>query len=179
MPGNNLRRVIGVALVGAAALATGTTARSSPAWRPPPFRRTTAAAVDGSNATQQALGSCTMAVPTVRATVEVEIANASDFCELVSHALVGDVFHAPVFVTPGLWHYADAASSCRLRYSGTPYRTTIHNAEAACRWFGRIATGWHVELGVEAARHRRRVLHSRAKRAPRVERPRRSARPSA
>lgn len=143
------------------ALATGTPARTSPAGRAPPRRRTTAAALGGSHATPQALDGCTMAVPSVRATVDVEIANASDFCELVSHALAGDVFHAPVLVTPGLlWHYADAALSCRLRYRSTPYRMTIRNSVAACRWFRRIAPAWHVDLrAVEAARHHRRALH--------------------
>ena len=155
-------------LLALAALATGTVARSSAAGRPPPRRRTPVAALDAANATQQALRSCTMAAPSFRATVDVEIANASDFCELVSHALEGAVFHAPVLVTPGLlWHYADAALSCRLRYRSTPDRMTIRNSVAACRWFGRTATGWHVDRGVvEAARRHRRALHAAARRAP-------------
>jgi hypothetical protein len=37
------------------------------------------------------LGRCTMAMPPKRATVEVEMANAPDFCELVSQALAGSV----------------------------------------------------------------------------------------
>src|SRR5262245_12477377 len=87
-----------------------------------------------------------MAVPPVRATVEVEIANASDFCELASHALAGDVFDAPALVTPGLlWHYRGAMVSCRLHYRRTRDRMTIRNSVAACRWFARIATGWHVD----------------------------------
>jgi hypothetical protein len=90
--------------------------------------------------------SCTMAVPTVRATIEAEIANAGDFCELVSHALAGDVFRAPVLVTPGLlWHYAAATLSCRLRYGHTRYRLTIRNSEAACRWLRQLAPGWHLD----------------------------------
>jgi hypothetical protein len=92
------------------------------------------------------IGSCTMAVPPMQATVQAEIANAADFCELVSHALSGDVFRAPVIVTPGLlWHYADSTLSCRLRYGNTRYRLTIHNSEAACRWLRRLAPDWHLE----------------------------------
>jgi len=92
------------------------------------------------------IGSCTMAVPPTRATVEAEIANAADFCELVSHALAGDVFRAPVIVTPGLlWHYADSTLSCRLRYGNTRYRLTIRNSKAACRWLRRLAPDWHLE----------------------------------
>ena len=92
------------------------------------------------------VGSCTMAVPPTRATVEVQIANAADFCELVSHALSGDVFHAPLLVTPGrLWHYAGATVSCRLRYGDTRYRMTIRNSAAACRWLMRLAPSWRVE----------------------------------
>jgi len=90
-----------------------------------------------------AVRTCTMAVPAIAATVEAEIANAGDFCELVSHGLADDVFHAPVLVTPGvLWHYADATLSCRLRYRNTSHRVTIRNSRAACRWLGRVATGW-------------------------------------
>jgi hypothetical protein len=92
------------------------------------------------------IGSCTMAVPPMRATVEAEIANASDFCELVSHALAGEVFRAPVIVTPGvLWHYADSTLSCRLRFRDTHYRMTIRNSIAACRWLRRLAPNWHPE----------------------------------
>ena len=87
-----------------------------------------------------------MAVPPTRATVEAEIANAADFCELVSHALAGDVFRAAVIVTPGLlWHYADSTLSCRLRYGNTRYRLTIRNSKAACRWLRRLAPDWHLE----------------------------------
>jgi hypothetical protein len=92
------------------------------------------------------LGSCTMAVPPTRTTVETRIANAADFCELVSHALAGDVFRAPVIVTAGrLWHYTDAAVSCRLRYGDTRYRMTVRNSAAACRWLVRLAPKWHLE----------------------------------
>jgi len=98
-------------------------------------------------ARQPTIGSCTMAVPPRRATVEAEIANAADFCELVSHPLAGDVFRAPVIVTPGLlWHYPDSTLSCRLRYGDTRYRLTIRNSPAACRWLSRLAPGWHREV---------------------------------
>jgi hypothetical protein len=89
------------------------------------------------------LGTCTIAAPPSPATVEVEIANAADFCELLSHALAGEVFHAPVVVTPGrLWHYADADLSCRLRYRGSRARVTIRHSRTACRWFRRVAPEW-------------------------------------
>ncbi len=92
------------------------------------------------------LGSCTMAVPSTRTTVETQIANAADFCELVSYALAADVFGAPVIVTPGrLWHYTGAVLSCRLRYGDTRYRMTVHNSAAACRWLLRLAPQWHRE----------------------------------
>jgi hypothetical protein len=90
------------------------------------------------------VGRCTMAIPSPHATIEAQIANAAGFCELVSPALADEVFRAAVMVMPGrLWHYADAALSCRLRYRQTPGRMTIRNSATACRWFTRIATGWH------------------------------------
>jgi hypothetical protein len=77
------------------------------------------------------------------AALEAEIANAGDFCELVSHALADDVFHSPVLVTPGvLWHYTAATLSCRLRYRNTSHRITIRNSHAACRWLAQVAVGW-------------------------------------
>jgi hypothetical protein len=86
---------------------------------------------------------CTMAIPSPHATIEAQIANAADFCELISQALADEVFRSAVIVTPGrLWHYTDAALSCRLRYRQTPGRMAIHNSAAACRWFTRTATGW-------------------------------------
>lgn len=104
------------------------------------------AQLNPSGARPPKLGSCTIAVPPTRTTVEVQIANAADFCELVSHALAVDVFRAPVIVTPGrLWHYTDAALSCRLRYGDTRYRMTIRNSAAACRWLIRLAPKWHLE----------------------------------
>src|SRR5262249_32852696 len=93
------------------------------------------------------LGSCTIAARPRRATVEVEIAYAADFCELVSHALAGEVFRAPVLVTPGrLWHYPGAALSCTLRYQNTPAQITIRNSSAACRWFSTAAPAWRPYL---------------------------------
>ena len=92
------------------------------------------------------LGACTMAVPALHATVEAQIANAADFCELVSQALAVEVFGSSVIVTPDrLWHYADAALSCHLRYGRTRYRMTIRNSAAACRWLMRRAPSWRVE----------------------------------
>jgi hypothetical protein len=92
------------------------------------------------------LGSCTMAFPPTRTTVETQIANPGDFCSLVSLALAADVFSAPVIVTPGrLWHYTEASLSCRLRYGDTRYRMTVRNSAATCRWLLRLAPKWHLE----------------------------------
>lgn len=99
------------------------------------------------------LGRCTMALPATRSTIEVKIPDASDFCELVSQALAAELFKAPTLVTPGrLWHYPGAALSCRLQYRRTSDRVSIHNADAACRWFLGLAPGWHPEAGVAGAR---------------------------
>jgi hypothetical protein len=88
-------------------------------------------------------GGCTMAVASPHATVEVQIANAADFCELVSQGLADEVFRSAVIVTPEqLWHYTDGALSCRLQYRQTSGRLTIRDSAAACRWFTRRATGW-------------------------------------
>jgi hypothetical protein len=107
---------------------------------------TPAMALGSTRGARQASGRCTIAEPPIRATVEVEIAGAADFCEFVSSALAGSVFPAPVVVTSGLlWHYADAAVSCGLRYRTTRYRMTIRNSVAACRWLGRVAPEWHLE----------------------------------
>jgi hypothetical protein len=103
---------------------------------------------------QTTLDSCTMAVPPTHATVEAEIANAADFCELVSQALAVDVFRAPMLVTPGLWHYSDAAVSCRLRYGDSAYRMTIRDSPAACRWLVRLAPEWHLETAASDSRRR-------------------------
>jgi hypothetical protein len=105
----------------------GSSARPEPARQSPPGRV------------------CTVALPTIHATIEVRIPNAGDFCELVSQALAGDVFHVPVLVTPGLaWHYADADGvlSCLLGYRNTRHRLTIRNSVPACRWLSRPTTGW-------------------------------------
>lgn len=91
---------------------------------------------------------CTMAIPSLHATIEAQIAHAAGFCELVSQALAGEVFRSAVMVMPGrLWHYADAALSCRLRYRQTAGRVTVRNSAAACRWFTRTASGWRREAG--------------------------------
>jgi hypothetical protein len=88
--------------------------------------------------------SCTIAEPATRATIQSEIANATDFCELLAQALADDVFRTPLTVTIGkLWSYTGAAVSCRLRYSQTPYRITVHNSAATCRWLLQTAAGWH------------------------------------
>jgi hypothetical protein len=98
------------------------------------------------------VGSCTMAAPSAHATVEARLANADDFCELMSHALAGDVFRAPVFVTLGLlWHYPDATESCRLRFGATSAEIVISNSAAACRWFRRRAPNWRPERPRDAA----------------------------
>jgi hypothetical protein len=90
------------------------------------------------------LGRCTMALPATETTVEVQIPDAADFCELVSQGLAAEVFYAPMLVTPDrLWHYPDAALSCRLRYRQTPGRITVHNSPAACQWLLGLSPGWH------------------------------------
>jgi hypothetical protein len=97
------------------------------------------------------LGSCRMAEPVTRATVGVVVANVLDFCKLVSEVLAVNVFRAPLVVTPGrLWHYADAALSCMLRYKHTRQRATIHNSYAACKWFRRLAPGWRLDIAASS-----------------------------
>ena len=91
------------------------------------------------------VGGCTIAAPPTEATVEARIANADEFCELLSRALAGDVYHSAVIVTPStLWHYSGAHVSCRLRFRQTA-DMTIRNSPAACRWFARHATGWQLD----------------------------------
>lgn len=88
------------------------------------------------------VGGCTIAAPPTQATVEARIAYADDFCELLSTALAGDVFHAAVVVTPStLWHYAGAAVSCHLRFGQTA-DLTIRNSPATCLWLARHGAGW-------------------------------------
>jgi hypothetical protein len=102
--------------------------------------------------TPPSTGACTMIIPLPRATIEAQIANAGDFCEIISKALATEVFRSAVIVTPGrLWHYPDAPLSCRLRYRRTPGRMTIRNSAAACRWFTRTATGWRRTTGLSAS----------------------------
>jgi hypothetical protein len=94
---------------------------------------------------------CTMAVPQVGATVEVRLPHASDFCEIASQALAGDVFRTPVLVNPGvLWHFSDATLSCRLRYRKTQGSMTVRQSAAACHWLLRHGRGWHAEALVGA-----------------------------
>jgi hypothetical protein len=89
---------------------------------------------------------CTMAVPPVRATVEVRLPHASDYCEIVSQVLAANVFRTSVLVTPGvLWHYSGATLSCRLRFRKTQDSMTVRQSAAACHWLLRHARGWHVE----------------------------------
>ena len=89
---------------------------------------------------------CTIAAPQVRATVEVRVSNAADFCEIASQVLVSNVFHAPVVVTPGvLWHYAGTPLSCRMRYGRTKHRMTVRRSTAACQWLLRMAPDWRIE----------------------------------
>jgi hypothetical protein len=91
------------------------------------------------------VGGCTIAAPPTQATVEASMAYADDFCELLSTALAGDVFHSAVIVSPStLWHYTGAAVSCRLRFGQTA-AMTVRNSPAACRWLAQHGTGW--ELG--------------------------------
>jgi hypothetical protein len=120
---------------------------------------TSSAVAEANRGHQPPIGRCTMAPLGTETTVEVQIPDAADFCELVSQALAYELFYAPMIVTPELWHYPDAPLSCRLQYRRTPDRITVHNSDAACRWLllG-LAPGWHPEavaslLGVR--RHRR------------------------
>ena len=94
---------------------------------------------------------CTMAVPTVRATIEVRMPHASDFCEIVSQVLAANVFRTNVLVTPGvLWHYSGATLSCRLRYKKTHDSMAVRESAAACHWLLRLGRGWPMEAPVGA-----------------------------
>jgi hypothetical protein len=87
---------------------------------------------------------CTLAQPTALATVEIRIAYADDFCELLSPVLGAAVFHTPVAVMLGtLWHYADSTVSRRLQYRDTA-SLTVRNSRDTCEWLERHATGWTV-----------------------------------
>src|SRR5262249_4348965 len=88
---------------------------------------------------------CTIAAPPSRATIEARIPYADEFCELLSRSLAGDVFRAPLIVTPRrAWHYPDASLSCRLSFRG-PESLTIRNSIATSRWLARHAAGWQLE----------------------------------
>jgi hypothetical protein len=102
-------------------------------------------AASATESDQRSTRACTIAVPATWTSIEVEIPNAADFCELVSQALGAEVFHTPLFVMPGhLFHYTgEATASCQLRYRRTTDRLTIRNSQPACRWFRKRATGWH------------------------------------
>jgi hypothetical protein len=118
-----------LAVLAVAALLTGTAAARTSTTLPP-----------------AAIGTCTMALPALHATVEAEITDAPDFCELVSEALGADVFRAPLIVTPGrLWHYAGARLSCDLGYGETGERMTIRNSPPACDWLVGLTSAWHRE----------------------------------
>jgi len=87
---------------------------------------------------------CTIASPPQRATIEVAVRNAPDFCELFSQALGSQVFRNPTVVLPGvLWEYAGSTRTCDLKYRRTSYEIVVTNSRAACAWFTRLRTGWH------------------------------------
>ena len=87
---------------------------------------------------------CTIASPPQRATIEVAIPNARDFCELISQALGSEVFRSPTAVVSGaLWEYASSTRTCDLRYRHTSYEIVVNNSRAACAWLTRPGTGWH------------------------------------
>lgn len=91
---------------------------------------------------------CTIASIERRATIEVQVAHAEDFCELLSQALAISVFRTPLSVTPGvLWHYAGSDPSCQLRFGSTRNRMVVRNSVRTCRWFARHWSGWRVEAG--------------------------------
>lgn len=87
---------------------------------------------------------CTIASLPQRATIEVAIPNAGDFCELLSQALATEVFRGPTAVVPGvLWDYAGSTQTCDLKYRRTSYEIVVGNSRAACAWLTRPGTGWH------------------------------------
>jgi hypothetical protein len=91
---------------------------------------------------------CTIASIEQRATIEVQVAHAEDFCELMSQVLAISVFRTQLFVIPGvLWHYAESNPSCRLRFGRTRNRMVVRNSVRTCRWFARHASGWRAESG--------------------------------
>jgi hypothetical protein len=95
---------------------------------------------------------CTIASIVRRATIEVEVAYAQDYCDLLSQVLAISVFRTRLSVTPGvLWHYAGSDLSCRLRFGSTRNRMVVRNSVRTCRWFARHWSGWRVEAGAGAA----------------------------
>jgi hypothetical protein len=93
---------------------------------------------------------CTIASIEQRATIEVQVAHAEDFCELMSQVLAISVFRTQLFVIPGvLWHYAESNPSCRLRFGRTRNRMVVRNSVRTCRWFARHASGWRAEAGAQ------------------------------
>ena len=89
---------------------------------------------------------CTIASIERRATVEVQVAHAEDFCELLAQALASSVFRTSLLVTPGvLWHYAGSDPSCQLRFGSTRHRMAVRNSVRTCRWLARHATGWRTD----------------------------------
>jgi hypothetical protein len=90
------------------------------------------------------LSDCTMAEPRSRATIEVRIQDAQDFCELVSQALGQTVFRSPLLVAPNqLWHYAGSKLSCLLQFGHTTDRVTVRDSKASCNWIIRLSPRWH------------------------------------
>jgi hypothetical protein len=103
-----------------------------------------AAAASSSHAAPAINQLCTIASPPQRATIEVAIPNAPDFCELLSYALASEVFRSRTVVVPGaLWKYASSTLSCDLRYRHTAYEIVVSNSRAACAWLTRRGSGWH------------------------------------
>ena len=103
-----------------------------------------AAAVAPTHAAAASNQVCTIASPPQRATIEVAIPNASEFCELLSMALASDVFRSPTVVVPGTpWEYASSTRTCELRFRRTSFAIVVSNSPAACAWLTRPGTGWH------------------------------------
>ena len=95
---------------------------------------------------------CTIVSPPQRATIEVAIPNAPDFCELFSQALASEVFRNPTTVVAGvLWEYASSRRTCDLRYRRTSYAIVVSDSRAACAWLTRPGTGWHAATTTRAA----------------------------
>jgi hypothetical protein len=103
-----------------------------------------AAAATPTHAAPAANEVCTIASPPQRATIEVSIPNAADFCELDSQALGSEVFRGPTVVVSGaLSEDSSSTQTCDLRYRHTSYEIVVSNSRAACAWLTRPGTGWH------------------------------------